>query len=301
VKSPLLRKLTTVDRACLEQTISLYHRSNENLSKGEAKEFVEDYLEALQVQNEHTDNFKFILPPEFLLNVMALLPVKEILGVVMLVDRSMYRLCRAGSLWMQLFAQHWPDRVDAVGHNPLTIDWFSQFQKQFVALKQQQSYDARKRAEAEGDVEDWVMRGPRFAMNSVPRVPSSIQLGDIGAGGPLPVVLDVGSGYSKIGMCNDVAPKIYPTVYGGPYECHVNYYESWGGLEAVEKERKVREAGEHYYKIHFVRPIHEGHLKRDEWQEMEVVLSYLFNELAPIKSSEHPLLFIHSLPEVWPF
>jgi len=50
---------------------------------------------------------------------------------------------------MQLFAQHWPDCFDAVGQHPLTIDWFSQFKQQFVALKQQQNYDVRKLAEVE--------------------------------------------------------------------------------------------------------------------------------------------------------
>jgi len=51
-------------------------------------------------------------------------------------------------------------------------------------------------------------------------------------------------------MCNDVAPKIYPTVYGGPYEGHVNYSESWAGFEALNRARTARAKG---YTFHLIR------------------------------------------------
>lgn len=129
-----------------ERLLSLYNRSEEEYAKGNAKEFVESYLAALDLQkrggrkprenkaeiqerekeneqeqgrgNEEEEEKEegqevpvLFLPGNALLKVLGMLTFSEKdLAKMMLLNRTLYRLARSGELWRECYLHRFAER-----------------------------------------------------------------------------------------------------------------------------------------------------------------------------------------------
>jgi len=98
-----------------------------------------------------------------------------------------------------------------------------------------------------------------------------------------PVMVDCGSGVCKAGFGGDFEPTVFPTVIGRPkYEQVMNHHSKtkyFIGHEA-QLNRGV---------LHLSYPVQRG--KVVDWDDMEIILRYCFNNELRINPEETPVFF----------
>ena len=273
---------SSVDRT--EKLVSLYNQSDAEYEQGKASDFVESYLEALEIQKADTaDATCFILPPSILLEILRKLNDARDVVRTMLTSKGLYRLGRTGELWVNLFLSQWPYADDLAGtpvaDNPLTVDWFKIFKKKFTG--QSESRRAPKSRSGRKEKREWLLKEDDFYLLAGRRLANRVTWGDVGGDSARPaIVVDCGGHTFKVGMAGQERPTAFiPAVVGRQRHMH-----SFSPYSKIVGEEALKRAG--LYSLHY--PCENDDITN--WDNAELILQHSFSNVLKVTTEDHPII-----------
>ena len=285
LKVPRLPPSSAKKQESAERVISLYNQSDAEYEQGKASDFVESYLEALEIQKEETANeTRFILPPSIMLEILRTLDDARDVVRMMLTSKGLYRLGRTGELWMNLYLSRWQTIEDREGtpvaEIPLTVDWFKIFKKKFIT-GQPESKGTKKSRRGRKEKREWLLKEDDSYLLAGRRLANRLTLGDVGGDSARPaIVVDCGGHTFKVGMAGQERPFAFiPPVVG-----HQRHVHSFSPFSRIVAEEALKRAG--LYSLHY--PCDNDDITH--WDNAELIMQYSFSNALKVTTEDHPII-----------